>query len=114
MKSEKVWVVAPNKPDGDHLYWVIQQMSKLGAPSVRAIWDDGQRSWFAAEGSHRLAAAWRFGIVPVIIDITGHGTTVARGGWNGGMTAKELRDWLVFDISAPRYLFPMIRIEAVE
>ena len=104
-------IVAPNLPYDDHLEYVTEEMGRLGAPRVRAIWSETHRSWFAAEGSHRIAAAHRAGIVPTVIDITGQGATVQREEEDRAMTADELREWLVSDPDAPRYVFDYFIVE---
>ena len=98
-------IVAPNLPDEEHLEYVTEEMERLGVPKIRAIWSESQGVWYAAEGSHRIAACHRAGLVPVIIDITGKGATVQRNGEDTTMTAEDLKEWLVSDINAPRYVF---------
>jgi len=98
-------ILAPNLPDKDHLEYVASEMERLGTPRIRAIWSEVHGVWFAAEGSHRIAAAHRAGIVPIIIDITGQGATVQRDEVDTEMSADELEDWLVSDLNAPRYIF---------
>ena len=98
-------IVTPNLPDEEHLEYVAEEMKSLGVPKIRAIWNESQCVWYAAEGSHRIAAAYRSGIVPIIIDITGKGATVQRNEEETTMTAEELEEWLVSDINAPRYVF---------
>lgn len=104
-------VVAPNSPYKDHLEYVSNEMKRLGPPRLRAIWLRRLGVWFAAEGSHRIAVAHRDGIVPVLIDITGHGATVQRNGMDTTMSADELKEWLVSDRNAPRYIFDTVVIE---
>ena len=99
-------IVVPNTPEEFYLDYVSKQMEVLGAPKIRAIWSDEYELWFAAEGSHRIAAAHRAGIVPVIVDITGEDATVQKNEEDTAMTAEELKDWLVSDVmNAPRYYF---------
>jgi hypothetical protein len=98
-------IVAPNLPDQEHLEYVAEEMKRLGVPKIRAIWNESKGVWYAAEGSHRIAAAYRSGIVPIIIDITGQGATVQRNEEDTTMTAEELERWLVPDFGAPKYIF---------
>ncbi len=57
-------VVAPHEPEPAKLAKVIDQMTRLGPPEIRAWWD-GEK-WIALEGSHRLAAAEALGMTPEI------------------------------------------------
>ncbi len=52
-------IVAPHEPEPAKLAKVIDQMTRLGSPKIRAWWD-GEK-WIALEGSHRLAAAKALG-----------------------------------------------------
>ena len=61
-------IVTLNKADPAHLAAVIEQMRKLGAPSIACIKDEGTRVWVALEGSHRVAAAKALGLVPEIVE----------------------------------------------
>jgi len=57
-------IYAINKADPKHLDEVIAQMQVLGAPTVKAVWcGDCYR---AVEGSHRLAAASKLGLTPIL------------------------------------------------
>lgn len=62
-------VVAPHKPDKTRLAEVMQEMERLGAPTIRAYWDDAQGAYRALEGSHRLAAAKKLGIEPKLVEM---------------------------------------------
>jgi hypothetical protein len=98
-------IAAPNLPDKYHLEYVKKEMKKLGVPKIRAIWSKTHNIWFAAEGSHRIAAAHKVGIIPIIIDITGEDAIVQKNEEDTQMTARELEDWLLSDPTAPRYVF---------
>lgn len=39
----------------------------LGAPRIRAYFDDVSRTWYALEGTHRLRAAKLLGLSPVMV-----------------------------------------------
>jgi hypothetical protein len=56
--------------DKDKLNDVKKEMVILGAPSIRAIYDEGNGIWMAVEGCHRLRAAKELGLIPTIIPIT--------------------------------------------
>jgi hypothetical protein len=58
------YVVAPHAPNRAHFARVAEEMLVLGAPTIRAWWD-GEK-WIALEGTHRIAAASRLGMTPVI------------------------------------------------
>jgi hypothetical protein len=55
--------------DADHLDAVAGEMAMLGAPVLRAVWSEGHGCWFALEGCHRLRAAHRLGLMPMIVEI---------------------------------------------
>jgi hypothetical protein len=50
----------------DHLAEVMAEMTTLGAPTIRAIWMACYDMWAALEGCHRIRAAEKLGLVPVI------------------------------------------------
>lgn len=50
-----------------HLALVSAQMAVLGAPVLRAFFDPSTGAWLAREGSHRLRAAHRLGLVPRLV-----------------------------------------------
>lgn len=49
-----------------HLAEVVEEMRSLGAPIIKAIWDEGNGCWIALEGCHRLRAAAELGLMPEI------------------------------------------------
>lgn len=56
--------------DATKLGSVVAEMRQLGAPRVRAVWDDANAIWHAAEGTHRLTAAAQLGLIPTIVEIS--------------------------------------------
>ena len=54
--------------DEAHLDAVIQEMQTLGTPTIRAIKTD-DNFWYALEGCHRLRAAHRPGLTPIIDEV---------------------------------------------
>lgn len=50
-----------------HLEHVVGEMLRRGAPVLRAYFDEGTGIWFAREGTHRLRAAKRLGLAPILI-----------------------------------------------
>jgi hypothetical protein len=55
--------------DAGHLEMVKSQMAELGAPTIRAIWDECSGFWLAIEGCHRLRACVELGVEPIIEEI---------------------------------------------
>ena len=53
-----------------HLAEVKTEMTKRGAPVIRAIWSECYGMWLAIEGCHRIRAAQELGLKPVIKDIS--------------------------------------------
>ena len=52
--------------DKKHLDEVIANMKKMGAPTIKAYYDEAEGIYFATEGCHRIRAAKKLGIMPVI------------------------------------------------
>lgn len=52
-----------------HLEHVVSEMRRLGAPRIRAYLDVETGAWLAQEGTHRLRAALRLGIAPVMVHV---------------------------------------------
>jgi len=56
-----------DKTEGNaHLNDVIEQMRTMGAPVIRCFYNDGEGVYMAAEGCHRIEAAHRLGLTPVL------------------------------------------------
>lgn len=53
----------------DHLEAVKSEMLVLGAPTIRAVWNEGLGVWIALEGCHRLRACVELGIEPVVKEV---------------------------------------------
>ena len=62
-------ILIANKTDESHLEKVMTAMQTLGAPTVKAAWDECYGMWVALEGSHRIVAAQRLGLMPIIDEI---------------------------------------------
>lgn len=62
-------IIIPNAADPAHLAEVMNEMQSLGAPVVRAFWSEAWEAFVAVEGSHRVVAAHRLGLVPEIEEI---------------------------------------------
>lgn len=65
--------------DAAHLDHVIGEMVRRGPPRIRASHDTATGAWFAAEGTHRLRAAARLGLAPVMVPVR----------WRRGRAALE-------------------------
>lgn len=57
-----------------HLSDVQTEMTKRGAPVIRAIWSECYGMWLAIEGCHRLRAAQNLGLMPIIKDVSSQKT----------------------------------------
>lgn len=53
----------------ERLEHVVSEMRRLGPPVLRAAWDADAGIWHAREGTHRLRAAKRLGLAPVIVPV---------------------------------------------
>ena len=84
-------IIPPNSVDSDskHYAHVREAMLQLGAPTVRAWWDECTASWLAIEGSHRIAVAAELGIEPEIIDL-GKDIEAQAAALRGEITSGEL------------------------
>lgn len=67
-KWNDVYIIALNRPSKVHLAVVTEEMRVLGPPTLRALWTGDH--WLAIEGSHRLAAAHKLGLAPIIKEVT--------------------------------------------
>jgi len=61
-------VLMHNHFDAEHLDKVMDKMRTMGAPVIRAVHIDGSL-WVALEGCHRLRAAEKLGLVPVLEEV---------------------------------------------
>lgn len=64
-------IIPPQSVDSNsgHYAHVRETMLQLGAPAIRAWWDECTAAWLAIEGSHRIAVCAELGIEPEIIDL---------------------------------------------
>jgi tetrahydromethanopterin S-methyltransferase subunit A len=62
-------IIAINKAEKEHLEEVKREMLILGAPVLKAVWDESYGAWIALEGSHRIAAAKELNLIPLIEEI---------------------------------------------
>jgi len=67
MEHKVVGVYAPHKPNYDHLLVVVEEMRKLGSPTIHVVSHKG--SVLAIEGSHRLCAAYLLDIPVKIVKV---------------------------------------------
>ena len=72
-----------NHFEAEHLESVKKEMLVLGAPKIKAVYDDLNDVYIAAEGCHRIRAAKELGLEPEIIEISiedAHKINVAESG----------------------------------
>ena len=50
-----------------HLETVTAQMRVMGRPRLHAHYDVESGRWYAMEGTHRLRAAERLGLIPILV-----------------------------------------------
>ena len=62
-------IFAINAPEPEHLVEVLEDMKRLGAPTIKAVWMEVWATYVALEGSHRLAAAKQLGLTPIIDEV---------------------------------------------
>ena len=68
-------ILAHDHCDPDHLVAVRDEMERLGAPVIKAVWMDCWGAWCALEGCHRLRAALDMGLMPKIEEVPYDDTT---------------------------------------
>jgi hypothetical protein len=78
----------------DHLAAVVSEMQTLGAPVLRAAWSGGHGCWYALEGCHRLRAAHKLGLMPLIVEVDEDDEISEDTGYDlqDPMTAGEIID----------------------
>lgn len=82
-----------------HLAEVVNEMKRLGTPTIRAIWSETYGEWMAIEGCHRLRAAQQLGITPIIKDVTAQKTiTVQQDGENIRVKTAKFAEELENDL----------------
>lgn len=64
-------VFALHEPYTSHLHDVLHKMKWMGPPRIRAVWRSyyGRKGWYVIEGSHRIAAACRLALTPIIVPV---------------------------------------------
>lgn len=67
-----------NHYNEQHLKEVKQEMTRKGAPVIRAIYSEVYGEWMAVEGCHRLRAAAQLGLTPTIKDISNQKTVAVQ------------------------------------
>ncbi len=55
--------------DSSRLIKIRDEMIRIGAPKIHAVWMDCYDHWQALEGCHRLRAAYDLGLTPEIIEV---------------------------------------------
>jgi hypothetical protein len=59
-----------NHYEEEKLNKVIEEMKLLGAPEIKAVYDDLNGIYLAAEGCHRIRAAKELNLIPEIVEIS--------------------------------------------
>ena len=77
-----------NHYDEGHLAAVIEDMRRLGAPTIKAVWMEVYNHWAALEGCHRIRAAKALGLTPEIDEVEYSDDPCAVD----GMTVAEVAD----------------------
>ena len=89
-------IIPHNHFDKDHLAEVKNDMQKLGAPTIKAVWMEAYGSWVALEGTHRLMAAQELGLTPEIEEIEWSDTVmtddVVPGSFAENWTIEQICD----------------------
>jgi len=62
-------IIIPHAANPTHLAEVTDEMQSLGAPVIRAFWSEAYGAFVAVEGSHRVVAAHRLGLIPEVEEI---------------------------------------------
>lgn len=80
---------------------VIEKMRTMGAPRIRAYFDTATRAWFSLEGTHRLRAAKRLRLTPIMVPV----------GWPRSREALERARYAI-----PRrgHVFDALQIDAAQ
>jgi hypothetical protein len=91
--------------DEQHLAKVMGEMRTLGAPVIRAVHLEGNL-WVALEGCHRLRAAEKLGLVPVLEEVEYSDTITA---FDLGLDFQE--NYTISELVDGYYSRPSIRFE---
>ena len=62
-------VIAHKYYNKEHLDSVMSDMAQMGAPVIRAIYDEANSVFVALEGCHRIRAAKKLGLTPIISEV---------------------------------------------
>jgi hypothetical protein len=91
-------IFAKHEPYTDgHLGEVLEQMKKLGAPTIEVV--EWRGDYFAVEGSHRLAAAHELGLAPtLIVSVPDLLEPEAEAFWEQVKQALPHYSWLLNDL----------------
>jgi hypothetical protein len=68
LRSKYIYLTTPNGINREVFPDIVRRMKSLGPPVLRAVPFPGKRvdHWLALEGSHRVAAAKKLGLVIII------------------------------------------------
>lgn len=77
----------------EHLAEVKSEMTKLGSPTIRAIWSEVYGCWMAVEGCHRIRAAKELGLTPIIKNISDQkSATIQQDGGNAKVNVTKFAE----------------------
>jgi hypothetical protein len=85
-------IITVNEIEQNHLNEVIEDMKRLGAPVVKAVWMECWDAWVALEGSHRVHAAKNLGL-EVNIEEVEYSTKEL---WEVGIDQGDI-DWMTVE-----------------
>ena len=77
--------------DNKHLNEVIEKMKSKGTPTIRAYHDKADDIYFAIEGCHRIRAAKKLGLRPVV-DIIDWNEKIQNPDTDDILTSRQLYD----------------------
>ena len=80
--------------DEQHLSKIVEEMKKLGTPTIKAVWVEAYDHYAALEGCHRLRACELLGMIPEIEEIEYSDDTLESLGLDckNGVTISEICD----------------------
>lgn len=93
MSKQSPTIKLLHRVDPAKLASVTDEMRALGAPTIRAVWDDANGIWHAAEGTHRLTAARQLGLAPALTEVSWDAAADLLNAESGSCwTGEELRE----------------------
>jgi len=84
----------------DRLCRVVEEMKALGRPSIRAVWLENKGMWAALEGCHRIRAAAKLGLEPIMMPVPYRPGMSWEETGMGSEPIAILSDWTIDDVVA--------------